>query len=111
MVVLLFIQCEFLVVRKFIFFLLSFFNSKQGRVNHMKEMLTNVEVKDIIIAHQILKDVVVKTPLMRDDILSERYQCNVFLKREDLQIVRSFKIRGAYHLMQSLSPEQVVNGV
>lgn len=70
-----------------------------------------VQIKDIMIAHQQLKDVVVKTPLQRDPILSERYQCNVYLKREDLQIVRSFKIRGAYNLMQSLTEEELKNGV
>ncbi|QTM99568.1 threonine ammonia-lyase IlvA [Sediminibacillus dalangtanensis] len=77
----------------------------------MSTKLNTVEVKDIIIAHQMLKDVVVKTPLQRDSILSERYQCNVYLKREDLQIVRSFKIRGAYNFMQSLTGEELRNGV
>ncbi|WP_026570202.1 MULTISPECIES: threonine ammonia-lyase IlvA [Sediminibacillus] len=77
----------------------------------MSTKLNTVEVKDIIIAHQMLKDVVVKTPLQKDSILSERYQCNVYLKREDLQVVRSFKIRGAYHFMQSLNSEELQNGV
>ncbi|MFA9557023.1 threonine ammonia-lyase IlvA [Evansella sp. AB-rgal1] len=70
-----------------------------------------ISIKDIIIAHQVLKDIVVNTPLQKDEILSERYQCNVFLKREDLQVVRSFKIRGAYNLMQSLSNEELQHGV
>ncbi|SDL69352.1 threonine ammonia-lyase IlvA [Sediminibacillus halophilus] len=77
----------------------------------MSTKLNTIEVKDIIIAHQMLKDVVVKTPLQKDSILSERYQCNVYLKREDLQVVRSFKIRGAYNFMQSLSGEELKNGV
>lgn len=76
-----------------------------------KVNVSAVQIKDIIIAHQKLKDVVVKTPLQRDPILSERYQCNVYLKREDQQIVRSFKIRGAYNFMQSLSKEELKNGV
>src|SRR5690606_26309145 len=43
--------------------------------------------------------------------LSERYQCEVYLKREDLQIVRSYKIRGAYNLISALSNEQAKKGV
>ncbi|MBM7572301.1 threonine ammonia-lyase IlvA [Aquibacillus albus] len=77
----------------------------------MKTKLNPIQIKDIVIAHQVLKDVVVKTPLQKDTILSERYQCNVFLKREDLQVVRSFKIRGAYNHMQSLTKEELEKGV
>jgi threonine dehydratase len=77
----------------------------------MSTKLKTIDVKDIIIAHQMLKDIVVKTPLQKDTILSERYDCNVYLKREDLQVVRSFKIRGAYNLMQSLTTEELQNGV
>ncbi|WP_077621818.1 threonine ammonia-lyase IlvA [Sediminibacillus massiliensis] len=77
----------------------------------MSTKMRTIDIKDIIIAHQALKDVVFKTPLQKDQILSERYQCNVFLKREDLQVVRSFKIRGAYNLMQSLTKEELKNGV
>ncbi|WP_416150569.1 threonine ammonia-lyase IlvA [Salipaludibacillus sp. HK11] len=70
-----------------------------------------VQVRDILIAHQVLKDIVVNTPLQKDAILSEKYGANVYLKREDLQVVRSFKLRGAYHLMQGLSEEELQNGV
>ncbi|CQR47568.1 L-threonine dehydratase biosynthetic IlvA [Paraliobacillus sp. PM-2] len=77
----------------------------------MSTKVSTIQIKDIIIAHQKLKDVVQKTPLQRDPILSEKYQCNVYLKREDQQVVRSFKIRGAYNLMQSLSKEELKNGV
>ncbi|SDB90059.1 L-threonine ammonia-lyase [Pelagirhabdus alkalitolerans] len=70
-----------------------------------------IDIKDIIIAHQNIKDIVSKTPLHKDTILSEKYQANVYLKREDLQDVRSFKIRGAYNFMQSLSKEELKNGV
>ncbi|GGN66448.1 L-threonine dehydratase [Halolactibacillus alkaliphilus] len=70
-----------------------------------------IDVKDIIIAHQRIKDVVTKTPLLLDPILSEKYDCNVYLKREDLQVVRSFKIRGAYNFMQSLTEDDLKNGV
>ncbi|MCY7767739.1 threonine ammonia-lyase IlvA [Bacillus inaquosorum] len=70
-----------------------------------------IQVKDILKAHQNVKDVVIHTPLQRNDRLSERYECNIYLKREDLQVVRSFKLRGAYHKMKQLSSEQTENGV
>ncbi len=54
-------------------------------------------------AYEQLKDVVVKTPTNRNHILSEMYQANVYLKREDLQVVRSYKLRGAYNKMRILS--------
>ncbi|MBU5594159.1 threonine ammonia-lyase IlvA [Amphibacillus sp. MSJ-3] len=77
----------------------------------MSESLKTIDVKDIMIAHQKIKDVVKRTPLQKDTILSEKYKCNVYLKREDLQDVRSFKIRGAYHFMQSLTREELNKGV
>ena len=40
-----------------------------------------------------------------------KYQCNVYLKREDLQVVRSYKLRGAYNMMSSLPAEQLQKGV
>ena len=58
-----------------------------------------------------LQQVVKKTPLQYNQILSDRYDCHVRLKREDLQRVRSYKIRGAYNLMSSLSKGQLSNGV
>ncbi|MBP6023991.1 threonine ammonia-lyase [Ferruginibacter sp.] len=58
-----------------------------------------------------LKNVVNRTPLTLNHNLSRKYQCNVFLKREDLQVVRSYKLRGAYNLMSSLPVEQLQRGV
>lgn len=58
-----------------------------------------------------LKDVVLHTPLMQNLTLAEEYDCNILLKREDLQSVRSYKIRGAYHKMISISKEQAARGV
>ncbi len=43
--------------------------------------------------------------------LSRRYNANVYLKREDLQIVRSYKLRGAYNMMSALPAEKMQNGV
>ena len=66
---------------------------------------------DFIAAATKLKGIVTRTPLQFNLNLSKKYQCNVFLKREDLQIVRSYKLRGAYNMMSSLSEEQLKNGV
>ncbi|BAB05430.1 threonine ammonia-lyase IlvA [Halalkalibacterium halodurans] len=70
-----------------------------------------IQIEDIIIANQTLKDVVVHTPLQKNQVLSERYECNVYLKREDMQVVRSFKIRGAFHQISSIPKEELNNGV
>jgi len=72
-------------------------------------MATNLQ--DIIRANQMLKDIITHTPLQKDQVLSERYDCTVYLKREDLQVVRSFKIRGAYYQISSLSKEELKAGV
>jgi threonine dehydratase len=58
-----------------------------------------------------LKNVVNRTPLTLNLNLSKKYQCNVFLKREDLQVVRSYKLRGAYNMMSSLPAAQLQRGV
>ena len=57
-----------------------------------------------------LKTVVNKTPLTLNRNLSQKYQCNLYLKREDLQIVRSYKLRGAYNMISSLTEQQKVGG-
>lgn len=69
-----------------------------------------VQVEDILIAYRHLKEIVAHTPLQRNERLSEKYGCNVYLKREDLQHVRSFKLRGAYYCMQFLG-DKGKNGV
>ncbi|MCR2804223.1 threonine ammonia-lyase IlvA [Paenibacillus soyae] len=70
-----------------------------------------IGLEEIVQAQMHLKDVISRTPLQYNRVLSERYNCQVWLKREDLQVVRSFKIRGAYHLMRSLTPEEMAKGV
>ena len=62
-------------------------------------------------AAQRLQHIVNRTPLMYNHNLSRKYQCNVFLKREDLQVVRSYKIRGAYNMMSSLPAGEVSRGM
>src|ERR671912_2745034 len=62
-------------------------------------------------AAEALRSVVLKTPLQYHKKLSEKFQAEIYVKREDLQVVRSYKIRGAYNLIQSLSEEQRQRGV
>lgn len=62
-------------------------------------------------ATERLRNVVTRTPLTYNHSLSKKYQCKVFLKREDLQIVRSYKLRGAYNMMSTLSANQLSRGV
>ncbi|NMH73150.1 threonine ammonia-lyase IlvA [Bacillus sp. RO2] len=76
-----------------------------------KALQTRVTTEEVEHAYEVLKDVVVRTPLQLDTILSERYNCKVYLKREDQQVVRSFKIRGAYYSVHSLTEEQRSKGV
>jgi len=57
-----------------------------------------------------LKKIVTRTPLQLNLNLSRKYSANVYLKREDLQVVRSYKLRGAYNLMSSLAPAQLRKG-
>ncbi|RJY79381.1 threonine ammonia-lyase [Listeria monocytogenes] len=70
-----------------------------------------VTEEDVEKAYEVLKSVVKHTPLEYDFYLSEKYHCNVYLKREDLQRVRSFKLRGAFYAISRLSEEQLEKGV
>lgn len=65
----------------------------------------------IVRAANRLKNVIVRTPLERNVGLSEDFGAKVLLKREDLQSVRSYKIRGAYNKIRSYSDEQLQAGV
>ncbi len=69
------------------------------------------KIENIVTAANNLKDVAVTTPLQENLRLSRKYGANVFLKREDLQIVRSYKIRGAFNKISSLSENELANGV
>lgn len=62
-------------------------------------------------AAERLADVVTRTPLQLNERLSAAVGAYVWLKREDLQPVRSYKIRGAYNLMAQLSQSQRSAGV
>lgn len=72
------------------------------------DLVTREEVEA---AYDVLKEVVRRTPLQHDEYLSQKYQCDVYLKREDLQRVRSFKLRGAYYAISQLTEKQLAKGV
>lgn len=62
-------------------------------------------------AKKQLQNVVPSTPLIENLNLSEEFGATVLLKREDLQVVRSYKIRGAYNKMSSLTDAEKENGI
>lgn len=70
-----------------------------------------IPLKNIKEAAKRLKGVVSHTPLQKNINLSAQYEANIFLKREDLQVVRSYKLRGAYNLIKSLPEKDLKKGV
>ncbi|GGH07161.1 threonine ammonia-lyase IlvA [Sphingobacterium alkalisoli] len=72
--------------------------------------LSTLEI-DSLAAKERIKDVVTRTPLQYNLHLSEKYGADVYLKREDLQVVRSYKLRGAYNKIVSISEEERSRGV
>ena len=68
-------------------------------------------LEDINQAAIRLKDVVLKTPLEYSERLSKQYDAEIYLKREDLQRCRSFKVRGAYNRVTSLTKEEQERGI
>ena len=70
-----------------------------------------MDLKKIYEAKERIKDVVVHTPFSYAPHLSENSGCEVYLKKENLQVTGAFKIRGAYNKIASLSDEQRVCGV
>ncbi len=70
-----------------------------------------VSLENIYKAKVRLKNVATHTPFMENLNFSEKYECSIFFKREDLQVVRSYKIRGAYNKMSTMQPAELKNGV
>ena len=62
-------------------------------------------------ASEVLGEILEPTPFLKNNNLSDIYEANVFLKREDLQMVRSYKIRGAYNKIRSIAPETLKKGI
>lgn len=70
-----------------------------------------VTAQDVEDAFLRLQNTVKTTPLEKDHYLSKKYECNIYLKREDLQWVRSFKLRGAYNAISVLPASQQNKGI
>ncbi len=62
-------------------------------------------------AYESIKNIITRTPTGKSINLSDQYKANIYLKREDLQVVRSYKIRGAYHKIVSLSQSEKEKGI
>ena len=77
----------------------------------MPATLASVHIESIREAANKLKNVALRTPIQHNQRLSDKFDCDIYLKREDLQIVRSYKIRGAYNKISSLSQEELAKGI
>lgn len=75
------------------------------------QSIINTATLNFAAAKERLQKIVNRTPLTYNRNLSRKYQCDVFLKREDLQVVRSYKLRGAYNMMSTLPAVQLQKGV
>jgi threonine dehydratase len=73
--------------------------------------LSSLSAADVEAAATRIAGVVTPTPLQLSDRLSATTGANVYLKREDLQTVRSYKLRGAYNLLVQLSDQELAAGV
>lgn len=62
-------------------------------------------------AAERLRSVINRTPLQFNARLSAKYDAEIYLKREDLQVVRSYKLRGAYNMIVQLNAAQLSRGV
>lgn len=73
--------------------------------------MNTVTKETILDAYERLAPVVTRTPLTRHAGLSKRFDADIYLKREDLQEVRSYKIRGSYNRMALLSDLERARGI
>ena len=62
----------------------------------MKTLTQHVTLNNVTKTANLLEDIVLKTPLQKNQYMSDKHSANIVFKREDLQEVRSYKIRGAY---------------
>lgn len=75
------------------------------------EKNNSISLEKIYQAQHNIKGVVKATPLVFMKNFSDQYQASIYFKREDLQTVRSYKIRGAYHKIKGLSKNQLTQGI
>ncbi|NLE80173.1 MAG: threonine ammonia-lyase IlvA [Rhodococcus sp.] len=87
------------------------------RVSTSPDTADSTDIFDVINAREIdaaaerISDVIAATPLQVSERLSAETGATVYLKREDLQVVRSYKLRGAYNLMAQLTDSERAAGV
>ncbi|HEX3545081.1 MAG TPA: threonine ammonia-lyase [Mycobacterium sp.] len=79
--------------------------------NHATRPSAPLSAADIDEAAQRISGVVAHSPLQFSERLSEATGATVYLKREDLQSVRSYKLRGAHNLLMQLSKDEIAAGV
>lgn len=82
-----------------------------NRLRSEKTETLGVSLDEVNLAQMNLKGVVKKTPFKFNENLSRLFEADVYLKREDLQVVRSYKLRGAYNKIVQLSEQEKNNGV
>lgn len=70
-----------------------------------------LEIKNFQDAYELISSILPATPLIKNELLSKKYNANVYLKLENLQPVGSFKLRGALYRMSRLTDEQKKKGV
>jgi threonine dehydratase len=71
----------------------------------------SVTIEDLELARERLAGIVKPTPLIHSATLSQMIGAEVYLKPENLQKTGSFKIRGAYNRVATLSPAEAARGV
>ncbi|WP_220086555.1 threonine ammonia-lyase, partial [Streptococcus agalactiae] len=76
-----------------------------------KERGVFMNLDNIRVAKEHIKDVVVKTPLLHSNFFSKQSNNNVYMKCENLQLTGAYKLRGALNKMMSLSDEEKEKGV
>ena len=81
-----------------------------GRVRSADDGATETDYLEAVLNANVY-DVAIETPLQEAPLLSQRLGNRLFLKREDLQPVFSFKLRGAYNKMSRLSAAELRRGV
>src|SRR5690606_7629434 len=74
-------------------------------------IINDMKKKAIEAAAERLKGVVNHTPLQYSPRLSEKYHAEIYLKREDLQVVRSYKLRGAFNKISVLAEADRRKGI
>jgi threonine dehydratase len=69
------------------------------------------DLPDLLAARRALAGVVVRTPVLRSDALDQLAGARLFFKPEGLQITGSFKVRGAFNRIRTLTPEELAPGL